>query len=199
MDAFGSRLALLSLLDAALDEAHRRKKAVAAGQGSLFDGDDTPEMPLSEGVRAGPDTSREQRLAWEKDYLGVYLTEHPMARAMAKLAGLGAQPIGDITAEDAGKRITIAGMVSQVKRIMTKAGNNEMAFVRLEDLSGSLEAVVFPKIFAQTSDLWNRDSLLLVSGKVDEKDGRLTMLVDGVNHLDLEERSPYNEKNGEEA
>ena len=63
-------------------------------------------------------------------------------------------------------------------------GNNEMAFIRLEDLTGSLEMVVFPKVYVRTWAYWQADAIVSASGRVDEKDDRLTLLVDEVSPVD---------------
>jgi len=81
------------------------------------------------------------------------------------------------------QRVQLAGIVVAVKKIFTKAGNNEMAFVKLEDLTGTMEVVVFPKIYSRTFDMWKTDTLLTVSGRIDEKDDRLTLLVDDAKFL----------------
>ena len=58
-----------------------------------------------------------------------------------------------------------------------------MAFVKLEDLSGTIEAVIFPKIYSRSTDMWHNDSMVVISGKIDEKEDRLTLLVDDVKPL----------------
>ncbi len=65
-----------------------------------------------------------------------------------------------------------------VKRVNTKAGNGEMAFVRLEDMSAAIEVVVFPKLYRLTAGQWNRDAILQISGKVQDKEDRILILAD---------------------
>ena len=79
--------------------------------------------------------------------------------------------------------MTVAGIIISVKKITTKAGNHEMAFVKLEDLQGVIELVVFPKIYAKTVDLWFADTLIVAAGKVDQKDDRLVLLVDDAKRI----------------
>ena len=183
MDAFGGRAQLLGAVSDILEQAHKQKKAVAAGQAGLFDslvsGDDP--VPLLPGA---PELPREQLLAFEKELLGFYLTEHPLARVFEKLLESGTTPIGEITTHSVGSRIRVAGIVTSIKRITTKMGNNEMAFIRLEDLTGSLEMVVFPKVYVRTWAYWQADAIVSASGRVGEKDDRLTLLVDEVSPVD---------------
>lgn len=174
MDAFGKRSQLLSLLPDLLDQAHKDRKATAAGQAGLFD-----EHPLpSDILPAIDELSKDQLLANEKDLLGFYLTEHPLTRRITRLRDLGTTPIGEISSERVGDKVRVGGIVTSVKRITTKAGGQEMAFVKLDDMSGVVEMVVFPKVYARTFEAWHPDSIVWVTGRVDEKDDRLTILVD---------------------
>ena len=67
---------------------------------------------------------------------------------------------------------------------MTKMGNGEMAFIKLEDLSGIVEIVVFPKVYAQTGECWNQDLVVEISGRVDEKEDRLLILAESASRID---------------
>lgn len=182
MDAFGSRAALLSYLPVALDQVHRQKKHAASGQVGLF-GEEDAENLRSDVLPDVEDIAQSELLAYEKELLGFYLTMHPLEPHKKLLAGLVLTPINEITALRVGERVSVGGIVVGVKKITTKAGNREMAFVKLEDLTGTLEVVVFPKIYARTVDYWQIDRILTVSGKIDEKDDRLTLLVDDANVL----------------
>lgn len=179
MDAFGSRSALISYLPVSLEYAHRQKKQVASGQVGLFALEedagakrdalpDVPELPQS------------TLLGYEKELLGFYLTTHPLEPYRKKLATMKLAPIGEINKERVGERLSVGGIISGVKKITTKAGNHEMAFVKLEDVTGLIEVVVFPKTYARTSNYWRMDAVVVVTGKLDEKDDRLTILVDEV-------------------
>ncbi|MBI5620046.1 hypothetical protein HY950_03735 [Candidatus Gottesmanbacteria bacterium] len=178
MDAFGSRAGLLAGLAEIMEETHKQKKAVAAGQVGLFDGEEYSTLKPSHRIYHGSELPREQLLAFEKELLGFYLTAHPLEPFLPALEGLSAVPMAEISSNRVGERVTVAGIVTNVKKVVTKSGNNEMAFVRLEDTTGSIELVIFPKLFARTADLWMRDLVICVSGKVDQKDDRLILLVD---------------------
>lgn len=186
MDAFGSRSALLAALTTMLDVVHKERKAVAAGQGGLFDAEPAKkETAKAEYLPKVAELSSQELLAYEKEMLGFYLTAHPLERTMAHVAGMkNITPIVEITEEQVGTRIQVVGLITQVKRIMTRTSNTEMAFVRVEDLSGSVEVVVFPKIFARTYGLWVRDGVVIVSGKVDQKEDRLMILADEVHAME---------------
>ncbi len=183
-DAFGNRAQLLDVVIAKLEESHKQKREQSQGQVSLFDTDGDGHHDDTDILPQVPELPKPMLLAYEKELLGFYLTEHPLTQYAGVLRETGVTPLGDITSETIGNRVKVGGLVSHVKKIMTKAGNNEMAFVKLEDLSGSLELVVFPKIFAQTSDVWARDAIVTASGRVDQKEDRLTILVDDAKRLE---------------
>lgn len=181
MDGFGSRAQLLAVLSDRLEQAHKDKRAAAAGQAGLFDADEegaASSRSTQDGLPAMEELPREQLLAFEKDILGFYLTDHPLARIIEKLRGMGAVAIDEVTHERVGDTVRIGGIVTRVKRITTKAGNQEMAFVRIADMNSAVEVVVFPKVYARSYDLWRGDTVVMVTGRVDEKDERLTVLVD---------------------
>lgn len=179
MDAFGTRAGLLSALPTLLEDSHRQKKAVAAGQVGLFEeGPTNAHAPLAKIHADLAELPAAQLLTFEKELLGFYLTSHPLEPILEKLAGLGVTPIGELTPGFVGQRVQVAGIVASVKRIVTKAGNHEMAFVKLEDTTASIEVVVFPKVYARTIHMWAADTVVKVSGKLEEKDERLVILAD---------------------
>ncbi len=182
LDAFGKRAVMLTAVSDLLEQAHKQKRAAAAGQVSLFDdpaGGAVDTQPFAN----AEELPKQQLLAFEKELLGFYLTAHPLEPVLGRLQGADIIPIAEVTSARIGERVTIGGIITKVKRISTKAGNNEMAFVRLEDLSGVIEVVVFPKIYSRWPQVWFPDMIIRVSGKVDEKDERLTLLVDEVKTL----------------
>ena len=132
MDAFGTRAALLGALPQLAEESHRQKKAVAQGQVGLFEGDDTPAVAAGfMRIAAVDELPAAQLLGFEKELLGFYLTAHPLEPILTKLSQSGVSAINEVTAPMVGQRVTVAGLVASVKKIVTKAGNHEMAFVRL--------------------------------------------------------------------
>ncbi len=174
MDTFGRRSQLLVALPDLLDRVHKERKATAAGQTGLFE-EPTPSDDVLPNIEEIP---KEQLLAFEKELLGFYLTEHPLVRLITKLRDLGTSPLGDITSERVGDKVRVGGIVTTVKKIMTKSSNQEMAFVKLDDMSGVVEIIVFPKVYARSYTAWATDSVVWVTGRVDEKDDRITILVD---------------------
>lgn len=185
LDALGGRSRLLAAIPAYLDIYHRMKKNVVQGQVGLFDTEPEPAFGLSTTLPDVPELPHEELLAAEKELLGFYFSAHPMTRVREHFEKLQATEIGLITQELVGQRINVCGMITGVKKILTKATNQEMAFVKLLDLTGVLEVVVFPKVYAKNTELWTKDSIVLVSGKVDQKDDQITFLVDDAKRIQL--------------
>ncbi len=183
MDAFGSRSALLSVVETQLERVHKERKAASVGQTGLFDGGDSEHRGLDH-LPAVPELTSQELLGFEKELLGFYLTAHPLEKTLERLGDLeNITSVSQINEERVGDRVQTVGLVAQVKKIITRNGGSEMAFIRLEDLTGSIEVVIFPKIYARSASLWVRDAAVMISGKVDQKDDRLVILADDVRLL----------------
>jgi DNA polymerase-3 subunit alpha len=182
MDAFGTRASLLTSFGQLLERSHKHKKAVASGQVGLFAEDDASQV-FSDALPAMPELTQSELLGFEKDLLGFYLTTHPLEPYRKTLAGKKVTQITELTSDRVGDHVALAGIIVSVKKIITRAGNHEMAFAKIEDLSGMIEVVVFPKIYAITSDLWKTDRVVELTGRLDQKEDRLTILVDDVKAL----------------
>jgi len=187
LDIFGKRAAMLTVIPQFLEEAHKKKRAQAAGQVGLFEHEEinSPDQLLLPDIE---ELTKEQRLAFEKELLGLYLTSHPLESLLSQKLNLKTTSVIDVSENIIGTQITITGIVTKVKKITTKAGNQEMAFVRIEDLTGSIEVVVFPKIFARTPMAWVTDTIVKIQGKVDQKDEQMTILVDDATVINPEAR-----------
>lgn len=129
--------------------------------------------------------SKENRLNWEKELLGLYLTEHPLSSWQKKLKNI-ATPLLDITsAYSVGSELRVAGIVTSITKIMTKK-QQPMMFVQFEDMVGKIEIVVFPSILEKSNQLWQDGARLLVQGKLNDKDGESKILADKVWELNDE-------------
>jgi DNA polymerase-3 subunit alpha len=158
-------------------------QAAEAGQLSLFGTGVTAALPpVALTLPQVHDVGAEQ-LHWEKELLGLYVTEHPLVRAAETMADAATALIGSIDAAMAGRRVTIAGMVASVRHLTTKKGE-AMAFARLEDLESAVEVTVFPDVFAATRAVWSVDHLALVRGRVDIRDERVQIVVEAAEPFD---------------
>ena len=182
-DSFGERAQLLSVVDRMVSASGTHHQAAAAGQMSLF-GD---MMPAAETAMLYPlpeaHGDLRAELSWEKELIGLYLSEHPLHRVAEHLAETVTVMASDVTPEIDGQPVTLAGMVTRIRRIVTKKGS-AMAFARVEDLSGDVELTVFPRTFEETKDVWVEDSIVLVHGKAEVRGDRTQVIVNSVRTYD---------------
>ncbi|HXI17642.1 MAG TPA: DNA polymerase III subunit alpha, partial [Chloroflexota bacterium] len=187
MDAFGERAALLAGLDTAMGQAQQDQRARQVGQTNLFDlfGDGGAAGVAAPVFRLPdvPAVERRQRLVWEKEMLGLYISEHPLASVARTLAARVTCPISELTEEMAGQTVTVGGFIASLRLIPTKKGDL-MAAVELEDLSGSTEVIVFPRTLQAQRDLVREDAMVLVRGKIDTRDDRPKILAESLELLE---------------
>jgi hypothetical protein len=192
MTSLGSPGGLLTRLDHALEAGARHQRDVAAGQGTLFDLFSAPAEPAAAIGAAGSsgdsgadedDVPRRERLRWEKELLGLYLSEHPLRDIEAQLPEFVTAYSGELAEESDQAKVTLGGIIQSSRRVITRAGAT-MLVATLEDLQGSVEVVVFPKVFADTANAWADDSIVLVSGRVDHRDDSAQILCEAVHAWD---------------
>jgi DNA polymerase-3 subunit alpha len=167
----------LEILDRLVGLGQATQHALQVGQASLFDlmgGDQAPLLLTFPDV---PEADYREKLDWEKDLLGVYLSEHPLQKVAERLKEHITCLCGEIDQEMAGQKVVLAGMVTDVRRIVTKKGDT-MAFVALEDVQGKVEVTVFPKVHQKTETLWEADRIVLVRGKVEVREDRPQVICD---------------------
>ena len=160
MISLGAPGSLLARLDHALETGARHQRDVAAGQGTLFDLFAMPVEPAPIGPSDGSmptedEVPRRERLRWEKELLGLYLSEHPLGDIADQLPEYVTAYTGDLAEESDQARVTLGGIIQSTRRVMTRAGAT-MLVATLEDLQGSVEVVVFPKVFAETANVLGR-------------------------------------------
>lgn len=173
LDSLGERNQLLANTETILEFARIDKKNL--NQASLFNTSSLPETKLK--LREAEPATKKEMLAWEKELLGMYVSAHPLeehAEILKKLTN----PIKQIIEENI-KTATIGGIVTRVQKILTKKGD-PMAFIDVEDLSGTIEVIVFPNLFAQVKDLMNDGKLIIAKGKLSDKDGEPKFLADEI-------------------
>jgi DNA polymerase-3 subunit alpha len=115
-----------------------------------------------------PEVPQKEILAWEKELVGVYISEHPLTQTLIRLQDTVTAYAGALSGEVNGQQVTVAGMVQRVRRHITKKGD-EMAFVTLEDLQGTCDVVVFPRVWSNTKNLWHPERILVINAKVDAR------------------------------
>ena len=183
LDMFGKRAALLAAFSEKVDRITKNKAKKDDGQFALFDlslDDNSLEDKLPE----MEELSHQELLMFEKLYLGFYITEHPLSSHIPELEKRVTHRINTLIRSNS--TVIIGGIITQVKKITTKKGGAEMAFVKLDDFTGSCELVVFPTVYERTKFTWGNDKVILVKGKVSEKEDRISVLVDDVKPLHID-------------
>jgi hypothetical protein len=180
LNVIGHPAQILLGLDDALSAGQATQRDRITGQTSLFDvaGDDAIvlERPLPE----TPETPVRERLRWEKELLGLYLSDHPMGEVAERVGQFVTAYSGDLKDESLdGQRVVLGGIVTGIRSVITKA-KSSMAVVTLEDLQGTLEVVVFPRTYEQTIGTWRDGAILLVAGRVDHRGEEASLLADAV-------------------
>ncbi len=174
LDRFGERKQLLENMDQILlfnKQAQSRKEQ---NQGSLFDL--APSLATEKlRLRPSPAAGRPELLAWEKEFLGLYVSAHPY-EPVARRFGKRLTPCAQVPACSDGALVRSGGVVSFVKCIVTKKGD-QMAFVGIEDGHDKAEVIVFPSVFAQYQAQLEPDAIVLVSAKVSRRDGEEAKLL----------------------
>ncbi len=172
-DRYGDRAKLLHNIDALLAYNHRVQKEKLSGQTDLFganSGDDDSSQVKAELALSDEyvDVPAHERLQWERELLGIYVSEDPLEAFRAFLSEKAVR-IADVTTEHNGKKTTIGGIVQASREITTKKGD-KMAFITIDDGSTEAEVVVFPGVYNQQPSIYERDNVILVTAKVDAVD-----------------------------
>ena len=186
LDPSANRAQLMADLDLILDWASSRAKDRASGQGNLFDlfaapAADSGPAPadLSTAPKAAPvaDYPPREKLKLEKELLGFYISDHPLRQLGSQVNLLA--PIGLASLEEQADKakVSVVAMVAELRQVNTRKGDR-MAVLQLEDLTGTSEAVVFPKAYARLADHLMLDARLLVWASVDRRDERVQLIVD---------------------
>ena len=183
MDCFGNRANLLIAFPEIVSSIHKCKKQNDAGQTSLFT---DSEDPLSAKAisRDVSDFSSNEKLAFEKEFLGLYLTSHPQLSNLMFLKSIISHEIELLEGEKEGTKVKIGGIIESARRIFTKRNNNEMAFLVIGNEKGlSIECVVFPRIFQQHKSLLVRDSVIVIEGYLDTKNDKPTIIAERISAI----------------
>ncbi len=181
LDRFGERKMLLENLEQIMTHAREAQKAKNSGQASLFGEMAAISLPALQMKKTAP-AAQKEKLAWEKELMGLYISAHPLTEYQNYFAGFGFTPIKNITAEYANRELKIAGIVIKNRQITTKTGK-PMAFAEIEDLDGKIEIVIFPKALEKNSAIWQIDKIIKVSGKVQMRDGAFAIIANDAQEI----------------
>ena len=176
-DDMGDRYDLLFNLDSITSFASKLQKEAASGQTNLFGmlgGDDAASVQSTLHLQKAPvKHDDKERLMWERELLGLYISAHPLDRYETYLSEQ-TQPLTQLVPEYDSRMMTVGGIISTVRTIVTKSGS-KMAFVGIEDKFGEGEIIVFPNLYEKVGAKLVQDAVIRVSGKnsARDRDGNL--------------------------
>jgi len=180
LDTFGERNQLLTSLEQMLSLVRETQRARQNGQTSLFGAQSGAAIPSFKLPGVTP-ASKTECLSWEKELLGLYVSEHPLKDYQGKLAK-SVLPCQKLSRQRIGHRVQVSGIINKIQKVNTRAGQ-PMLFVEIEDLSGRIETLVFPNVLEETATAWQEEKVVLINGRLTDRDGSLKILCDSVKVL----------------
>jgi DNA polymerase-3 subunit alpha len=177
------RSALLAVLDRTLEMSSRRQKERERGQASFFDlfADDTEFAASEIDLPDIPEFSDKDLLQMEKELLGLYVSGHPLQGVAAQLRQYCGVQVAGLRAEYRdGDEVAVGGLIASLRKVTTKASGQPMAFFTLEDLTGSIEIVAFPKVYEEASTVIYEDSIVLVQGRLELREDEIKLIANAI-------------------
>ena len=180
MDEWSDRGVMLLNLETMLEYNHETNKQ-NENQVSLFGGTTLIKAPEFK-LQSAKEATQAEKLLWEKELLGLYISGHPLDRIREKLESrdINIKKIKEKMGN--GMQITIAGIIETVRQVITK-NNERMAFLKISDLTGSIEAVAFPGIFKESMEILVPEKCIAFSGKVSLRNGEKSIIIEAVKEV----------------
>jgi len=176
----GKKSQFLAVLDETIKRGQEHKKDKKNGQTSIFDlfGSDQKDNANHHQYYALPDIEefpKNELLAMEKEMLGLYISQHPLKDHQKKIEEVITTNSNEAINLPDGSIVTVAGIINRIRKITTKKGN-PMAFIGLEDLEGSMEVIIFPRVFEANKENLNKDEIIVVDGSLDNAEGKVKLI-----------------------
>lgn len=177
-DSIGERAQIIASMESIL-AFHKEVHAATGNQGSLFGTEmlKAPEVRLKKTQPA----RKKEKLTWEKELLGLYVSDHPASDYMEYLRTVGIE-LAELTQERAGQTLSIGGIIVTAKKIITKK-HQSMLFVTLEDMTGQTEVIVFPKLLEATPELWTEGRPVVIDGELSDRRDELKFLANSAKEI----------------
>ena len=184
MDVFGTRQAMLDVLDRILSVSTSHFRAIQSGQMTFFGSiEEEIILPTNNFIDS------RQQLEWERELIGLYVSDHPLKPYLGilqkKITHFSAQ-LAELTNNE---KVVVAGMVTRYRNHQTKNGK-AMGFVSLDDMKGTIELVMFPKVWDKFSMLIQPDVVLIINGRLDLENSDPKVLVDNVEVVEIGDDFP---------
>ena len=180
LDEFGTRSSMLENLENIRKSAAKLESNVE-GQDSLFGHIETTANQLRDDFPTLPEYPQQELLSFEKELLGMYLTDHPLATQLRAISNRISKEVGDLDATLHAQNVFMfGGVLSNVRVVQTRTSGKNMAFGKLEDSTGSIDVVFFPKTYEEYKQHIVSDSVVLIKAKVDYRDEEMQLLAEKV-------------------
>ena len=182
LDSLGTeRASALASLDNILRIANALKRVNGSSQIGLFSEAPKVTMKLSN----APPATRAQKLIWEKDLLGLYVTDHPLKNLAAALTAKGYLPIKEVLKEQSERRLLkTCGVIVKIQRVNTRNGDG-MVFAKIEDLSDTIEVLVFSDTLKRNPALWSEGNAIALTGRISKRNGDTKLICQEAAPLNL--------------
>ena len=183
----GKRSQFLAVLDEAIKRGQEFQKDKRNGQTSIFDlfGDSQKGEIKNVHHYTLPNIeefSKNELLAMEKEMLGLYISQHPLKNFKEKIEEIvNTNSLEALNLPDR-SNVILAGVINRIRKKSTKNGNL-MAFINLEDLEGSIEAIIFPKVFDKSKDIILKDAIVVIEGSLDSAEGKVKLIAKNISLL----------------
>jgi DNA polymerase-3 subunit alpha len=195
MDQFGERNAILASLEKIRSDCEKLNNKKNNGQFGLFD---VAPTEANSKIVAPPDQflsvepmSENEKLIMEKELIGVFVTENPINKILKPFETLGLPKINEILQKSGDIQVKFVAAIRKFKTILTKKSNAKMAFVTLEDANGTIEAVIFPKVYERVFPMLAENKPVYIEGKTNIREGSFSILVDSITDKAPENTSKF--------
>jgi DNA polymerase-3 subunit alpha len=184
MDSFGTRASMLENLESIRQTAGQLQSNVE-GQDTLFQGVSQAASEMKDSFPELPEYPKQELLSFEKELLGMYLSDHPMAHALKSVAKRATKTIEEIDLEiHKNNTFLFGGVITSLRQVSTKKDNSLMAFGKIEDGTGEVDFVVFPRTYKEYGTLLAQDSVVLFKAKVDVREEEAQLVVEKISAPD---------------
>ena len=185
MDAIGDRRQIGINYEAISAFAKIADSSYKTGQAGLFDdmGDSAPIDQLN--MEEVEPSTESERLKWEKEYLGLYVSSHPL-NGLQKYFKRKTIPLDQLPSMAIKKGIKVGGLIQSFKKLTTKKGDM-MAFLTIEDAFGKVDGVIFPKTYMKVADKLDMDKIIMIDGVLDKRGGEFQIIVNAIDAFSLDE------------
>ncbi|MEK7090575.1 MAG: DNA polymerase III subunit alpha, partial [Patescibacteria group bacterium] len=182
LDSFGERNQMLKNMDGILGFHKESARGLNQGQNSLFGSPADKMMTPSLQLKEASPASFDERIRWEKELLGLYVSGHPLDK-FRKLLESKNTNIASIKKHPENAPVILGGVIESMRKILTKKGD-PMVFVKLLDLSDSIEVVMFPRTLKTYSHLLSEDAGIALKGSISHRNGQVSIIADAIKKLE---------------